>query len=310
MTTPTVVCVLGSYGEFVGYHIADQALKRDNVLTKILVRPGYDSDASKKAKVDSLVAKGAVIVYGDASIPETLLPAFDGVDVVISALGGWGPVDVYHQNVYAACREAGVKRIVPAQFGVDILSLPPEDMDDYMRKKRGWNLAAIESGVPYTIVSQGVFSQWLLTMPNNPFIHHDTKQVDYCERDDVLGCLSTSLEDTARFTVDTALDPAMANRRVSIVGQRISAASIAATLSRVTGATYSTRLVRTFEEIEAAKSTALSKEVAFNNYILGNWAKQVFTAGFEPPFLLDTQALYGWTPETFDQVADRVLGRV
>ena len=163
MSASTVVCVLGSYGEFVGLHIARQCLLRENVVTKILVRRGYEAFEEKKVKVDELVSHGAIIVYGDASDPDSLISAFEGVDVVISALGGWGAVDVFHQNVYTACLKTGVKRVVPAQFGVDILSLPVEGMDDYMKKKRSWNLAAIDSGLNYTIISQ-VFSQNILTM--------------------------------------------------------------------------------------------------------------------------------------------------
>ena len=272
-SAPLVECVLGSYGEFVGLYIARNCLTRENVITKILVRPGYENDAEKKRKVDELVSKGAVVVLGDAGDRESLVSAFEGVDVVISALGGWGAVDVFHDNVYAACLATGVQRVVPAQFGVDILSLPTEEMDDYMKKKRSWNLAAISSGLNYTIVSQGVFSQWLLTMPNNPFIHHDSHTIDYCETPDVCGCITTTAEDTARFTVDVALDPAMANKRVSIVGSRISAASIARLFTDITDVEYSARCVGSFADVEAARGTVQTKEKAFNDYILYNWAK-------------------------------------
>jgi saccharopine dehydrogenase-like NADP-dependent oxidoreductase len=86
---PTTIIVLGAYGEFVGKFIALDCLKRPNVITKILVRPNYAEFAAKKEIVDDLASKGAVVVFGDASDPATLIPAFDGVDIVISALGGW-----------------------------------------------------------------------------------------------------------------------------------------------------------------------------------------------------------------------------
>ena len=98
----TVVCVLGSYGEFVGSHIAKQCVVRPNLITKILVRPGYDSDAEKKRKVDELVSLGAIIVFGDAADVNTLIPAFDGVDIVLSALGGWGAVDKFHDKYFVS----------------------------------------------------------------------------------------------------------------------------------------------------------------------------------------------------------------
>jgi hypothetical protein len=63
--------------------------------------------------------------------------------------------------------------VVPAQFGVDVLSFEEAELDHYMVNKRKWNYRAIESGVPYTIVSQGAFSEWMVQMC--PFIHHDTR---------------------------------------------------------------------------------------------------------------------------------------
>lgn len=304
----TRICVLGSYGEFVGSYIAEECLKRSGIETFILVRSGYDLHPEKKTKVDKLVSLGAKIVFGDANDIETLKFAFREVDIVISALGGWEDVEKYHHNVYEACKTIpSIKRIVPAQFGVDILSLPEEKMDNYMKKKRSWNLEGINSGIPYTIVSQGIFSQWILTMPNNPIIHHDTRVVDFCEDPDVKGCITTTLEDTARFTVDCALDPEMANRRVSIIGSHISAREIAMAMSQATHQQYTLNRKRTLAEIQEAKSQVQTKEDAFMDYILENWAQEVFTAGFEPPFLIDIPSRYGWTPESFEQAALRLL---
>ena len=46
------------------------------------------------------------------------------------------------------------KYFISAQWGFDILSMPINEMDDYMKSKRAWNQACIDSGIPYTIVSQ------------------------------------------------------------------------------------------------------------------------------------------------------------
>jgi uncharacterized protein YbjT (DUF2867 family) len=110
--------------------------------------------------VDELVAAGAIAVPGDAADPASLLTAFAGVDVVVSALGGWGDLLTLHRNVYEACKAVGVRRVVPAQFGFDVLSFPESAMDGYYRQKKAWNVAAIDSGIPYTIVSQGAFAEW------------------------------------------------------------------------------------------------------------------------------------------------------
>lgn len=117
----TSVCVLGAYGGHIGLYIARECLTR-GLPTRILVREGWADVPEKKARVDELVSLGAVLVPGDASDLESLLRAFEGVGVVISALGGWAPLGPPHDNVYAACKACGVGRVVPAQFGIDVLS--------------------------------------------------------------------------------------------------------------------------------------------------------------------------------------------
>lgn len=304
------VCVLGSYGEFVGSYLALECLTRPNLITKILVRPNYHEFAKKKEIVDNLVSKGAIIVFGDASDSATLEMAFVGVDIIISALGGWGDVGRFHDNVYTAAKKLGtVKRIVPAQFGFDVLALPIEEMDDYMPKKRAWCMAAMETGIPYTIVSHGAFAEWMITNSDNQFVHHSDGIVDHAGSPDVEGWVTTSCRDTARLTVDAVLDPTMANRRISIAGSRMSATSIANAFTKATGRSYRTRCLSTLEEIAKRKESGepQTPQQQFNDYILGNWARGSFHAGFSDPFLVDTQNLYGWTPETFEECAIRLL---
>ncbi len=56
--------------------------------------------------------------------------------------------------------------------------------------------------------------------------------------------MTTSLQDTARLTVAAAMDPAFANRRVSIVGSRLSPAALARALTTATGHVYTVTKVR------------------------------------------------------------------
>jgi hypothetical protein len=165
-------------------------------------------------------------------------------------------VGLFHDNVYAACKAHGkIRRIVPAQFGFDILSLPVEDMDDYMKSKRAWNQACIDSGLPFTIVSHGAFAQWLISMPDNPFVHHDTRVIDHAGDPNVPGWLTTTCEDTARLTVDAVLDPSMAFKRISIAASTLSATGIAEAFTTATGKTYTTNQVKTLEQLDAERNT-------------------------------------------------------
>ncbi len=102
----------------------------------------------------------------------------------------------------------------------------------YFKFKNAWNVAGIESGVPYTIVSQGAFSQWTFNPKDNFFIDHAGRCVLHVGSAETKGWITTSFEDVARITVDCVLDPAMANSRVAIAGATVLAADFATMLTK------------------------------------------------------------------------------
>lgn len=229
------------------------------------------------------------------------------MDIVISALGGWGDLLTAHRNVYAACKANGVKRVVPAQFGSDVLSFPEEDMDGYFKTKKQWCVEAIESGIPYTIVSHGAFAQWLFSH-NNFFIKHDTRQVLYAGAPDFKGWITTSIEDTARLTVDCCLDANMASKRVAIAGAMVSAADLASALTAHTGVEYTVFEYKTIEQcMRDAHDTTLSKQEQFNSSLLGSAGRGVYQHGFHEPYLVDTQSQFGWRTEGFHDLIARLF---
>jgi hypothetical protein len=147
--------------------------------------------------------------------------------------------------------------------------------------------------------------------------------------------MTTSLRDTARLTVAAALDPAFANRRVSIVGSRLSPAALARALTAASGHAYTVTKVKmaprpvkpmassvlarrapsppfppavqvkTLEEAREAMDSG-GKE-AFTSFMLYHVALGTFARGFSEPFLVDTSAVWGWVPEDFEATAKRVL---
>lgn len=87
---PHFVLITGATG-FVGSHVAETLLRRGDRV-RALVRSGADA-----AFLESL---GAEIVRGDLCEPASLLPAVEGVDVIVhcaAKVGDWGPVDDYRK---------------------------------------------------------------------------------------------------------------------------------------------------------------------------------------------------------------------
>jgi len=117
------VLVTGGTG-YVGSRLV-QALRARGVRVRVLARPTADV-----ARVEAL---GAAVVRGDVTAPATLSSAFADQSIVIHAAGmvsDWGPRREFFRvnaqgtaNVVAACRAAGVRRLVHLG-SLTVLGLP------------------------------------------------------------------------------------------------------------------------------------------------------------------------------------------
>jgi nucleoside-diphosphate-sugar epimerase len=169
-TTRKIVTVTGATG-FVGRALVKRLTKEPGIDIRCLVRPGSDIAELRR------LGREVGVVYGDIMQPETLLKAFEG---------SWGVVNVagYREfwcrsrkhfytlneggakNVFRACLEAGVSRVVqvstPLAYGVPEQIPFDEDTpagrhpSDYARSKylgdaAGWRMFE-EAGLPLTIV--------------------------------------------------------------------------------------------------------------------------------------------------------------
>ncbi|EAZ11189.1 hypothetical protein OsJ_01038 [Oryza sativa Japonica Group] len=121
----STILVIGGTG-IIGRHIVAASLDAGHP-TLVLVRPtaasaAVDVDSDKAKLLASLVASGATIVYGDMNDRESLVAAIRQADVVISAVGHRGTVELDGQlKVVEAIKEAGnVKRFVPSEYGCDV----------------------------------------------------------------------------------------------------------------------------------------------------------------------------------------------
>lgn len=98
-------------GGFLGGAIVDQALAR-----------GYAVRSFSRGRYPELAARGVETISGEIAEPGAVQDAVDGCDAVIhvaAKTGVWGPYRAYYQanvagtkNVVAACRKAGVQKLV------------------------------------------------------------------------------------------------------------------------------------------------------------------------------------------------------
>lgn len=110
-----VILVTGATGT-VGSEVVKQ-LAAGQQTVRALVR-----DAAKAAQFEN----AAEVVIGDLSQPETLVPAFAGVDTAFVLTPPVSNLADLEANAFAAARQAGVKRIVKlSNFGAGTFDGPP-----------------------------------------------------------------------------------------------------------------------------------------------------------------------------------------
>ncbi|MGW2187246.1 NmrA family NAD(P)-binding protein [Streptomyces sp. NPDC001719] len=245
MATDAKILVAGATG-LLGGQIAASLLDR-SAGVKALVRPGIS--AEKKAALSALEARGLTLVEGDITDGvDKLAGALAGVETLVSAVQGGPEVIVDGQeNLLRAAEKAGVSRIVPSDFAIDIFKLDYTDnfMID-MRKKAAERLA----GSPVSVLSvlNGAFMEVMITFmqivdfEKNTFSH-------WGDPDQPMDL--TSVKDTAAFTAAAVLDPALAGGAVRFAGEVVSMRQFHAAVERATGRTLEFVTLGTGAELRA-----------------------------------------------------------
>jgi nucleoside-diphosphate-sugar epimerase len=134
MSSHTPVFIVGATG-LLGSRIAATLLESGQSV-RALIRPGTSEE--KRLALGALEARGLEVVEGDLTDPvEKLAVLMDGVSTVVSAVQGGPDVVVDGQvNLLRAAEHAGVRRLIPSDFAIDITKLDQGDnaMIDWRRQ--------------------------------------------------------------------------------------------------------------------------------------------------------------------------------
>ena len=201
--------VVGATGHL-GRHLVQAAGRRGDEV-HVLLRPATRRDPEKTKALGADV----VIHEGDLSDRESLVRACRAVDGVISAVGSM-QVGEQHALVDAA-REAGVKRFIPSDFGLDPAAAGRGScvMFDL---KAAIHQATREAGVPYTFVhSNGFFTHWVLSLGDLTRLGGPLPpaQVNVYGDGNVKGAFASE-GDIAAVTARALHDPALAGRELRL----------------------------------------------------------------------------------------------
>lgn len=218
----TTVLVAGGTGDLGGRIV--RALLAHDVRVRVLSRSPAAPTAD--GRVETVVAR-----YDD---PGALRAAVSGADVVVSALSGTRAVIVDAQRaLLEATIAAGVPRFVPSDYSADYRSVTPGTNRNF-ELRREFAAAVDAAPVRATSVLNGAFTDMLTGQA--PLVLFDRRRVLFwSSADQVLDF--TAKDDVAWVTAEVALDPD-APRVVEVAGDRVTARSVADTMSRLTGTRY------------------------------------------------------------------------
>jgi uncharacterized protein YbjT (DUF2867 family) len=246
--TPIRVAIVGATGHL-GSAITKALLEQGNkVQVSLLLRSlPADTPAAKQTSRADLVNKGAKVIDIDveSATVDKLATALANTDVVLSVVGINLLKDGQLKLVEAA-KKAGVKRIIPSEFGLDMGKLgrggpvPPWDF------KLDVQDAVKKSGLEYTLVESGLFGDYL-----SPFAGIDTATKTLTAPGSFETRLTISpLADVGKQVADLIVSGRGRNETVYLGTVNYSWNDLHAALERATGAKW-TKAVKSKADYEA-----------------------------------------------------------
>ncbi|KAI9737815.1 MAG: hypothetical protein M1834_009184 [Cirrosporium novae-zelandiae] len=152
MTTIKNVIVLGGASGNLGPHIVKALLDSNNFKISVLSRESSNSTAPE----------GVTVLKSDYS-PDSLKEKFTGQDAVVSTIASM--VVPLQKTIIDAAVDAGVKRFIPSEYGINTTGpLPPElsimlggkvAIQSYLKEK-----ASTNPGFSWTALATGPFFDW------------------------------------------------------------------------------------------------------------------------------------------------------
>ncbi|KAF0917572.1 hypothetical protein E2562_020947 [Oryza meyeriana var. granulata] len=212
------ILVIGGTG-IIGRHIVQASLNAGHP-TLLLVRPAAaaaDVDPDKAKLLAAFEASGATIVYGDMNDHESLVAAIKQADVVISAVGHRGTVELDGQlKVVEAIKEAGnVKRFVPSEYGCDVEQAEDGTLEparSIIAAKARVREAVRAAGIPYTFICSYWAHGFMLPRLGDPLVDRPPATTATVYGDDTQRAIFVDEKDMSAVAIKAVDDARVLNK--------------------------------------------------------------------------------------------------
>lgn len=255
------ILVAGATGNL-GNRICRELIKRDAAVSAI-VRTSTDP-----AKIDSLTKMGVSVIESDLNSIDDIAKACAGIHCVVSALAGLGDVIVdLQKRILDGALQANVPRFIPSDFCTDYNDLVPGENRNF-DLRRQFKDYLDSTAIKASSVFNGAFADILKY--NTPVLNLKDKSIGYWGEKADWKLDFTTMDDTAAFTAEVALDES-APRDLQIASFQVSPNSLLADVKEATGQEFRIGQLSGLEEFAGFIKKQRADNPAGENELYAKW---------------------------------------
>lgn len=261
-----VILVAGATGNL-GNRICRGLVKRGAVV-KAVVRTSADPE-----KTEVLTKMGVKVLEVDVNNTDDIAKACTGSDCVVSALAGLGDVIVdLQKRILDGAIQAGVARFIPSDFCTNYTDLVRGENRNF-DLRRQFRDYLDGTSIKASSVFNGAFADILKY--NTPVLNLKDKSIGYWGEKADWKLDFTTMDDTAAFTAEVALDD-NAPRDLQIASFQVSPNMLRAYVKEATGQEFSIRSLSSLEDFGRFIKKQRADNPAGENELYAKWQQSQY----------------------------------
>jgi len=260
------ILVAGATGNL-GNRICRELIKRGAAVSAI-VRTSTDPE-----KIETLTKMGVTVLEVDLNSTNEIAKACVDINCVVSALAGLGDVIVdLQKRVLDGAIQAGVPRFIPSDFCTDYNGLVPGENRNF-DLRRVFKAYLDSTSIKASSIFNGAFADILKY--NTPVLNLKDKSIGYWGEKADWKLDFTTMDDTAAFTAEVALDD-NAPRDLQIASFQISPNMILADVKEATGQEFRIFQMASLEDFAQYIKKQRADNPAGENELYAKWQQSQY----------------------------------
>lgn len=260
------ILVAGATGNL-GGRICRELVKR-GAAVRAIVRPS--TDASKRETLENMDVQ---VLEVDMHSTDALAKACTGATCVVSVLAGLGDVIVdLQKRVLEGALQAGVPRFIPSDFCTDYRHLVRGENRNF-DLRRQFRDYLDSTPIQASSIFNGAFADILRY--NTPVLNLKDKSIGYWGEKQDWKLDFTTMDDTAAFTAEVALDET-APRDLPIASFQVSPSQLRADVKTATGQEFRLYQLSSMEDFARFIQKQRAENPAGENELYAKWQQSQY----------------------------------